>query len=193
MPDPLVDKVKGCRLRPLAYLAGTLRDLARAQMAELVDAPASGAGDRKVVEVRVLFWAPPTLRALKMLGDRRKGGPQRAFATTNCYGKMAHRRAGNPGKPSFIDGLTATGTCHGIPIHPTLVDCGLLHFAEAKRQAGEKKLFDDIETGPTGSRPVAFSKWFTQFLRACGAERSLFKSRLASRAPRRRGRSVPSE
>ncbi len=35
--------------------------LPRAQMAELVDAPASGAGDRKVVEVRVLFWAPFTL------------------------------------------------------------------------------------------------------------------------------------
>src|SRR6185312_9214744 len=29
-----------------------------AQMVKLVDAPASGAGDRKVVEVRVLFWAP---------------------------------------------------------------------------------------------------------------------------------------
>jgi hypothetical protein len=27
-------------------------------VAELVDAPASGAGDRKVVEVRVLSWAP---------------------------------------------------------------------------------------------------------------------------------------
>ena len=27
-------------------------------MAELVDAPASGAGARKGVEVRVLFWAP---------------------------------------------------------------------------------------------------------------------------------------
>src|SRR3546814_4881926 len=27
-------------------------------MAELVDAPASGAGGRKAVEVRVLFWAP---------------------------------------------------------------------------------------------------------------------------------------
>ena len=27
-------------------------------MAKLVDAPASGAGDRKVVKVRVLFWAP---------------------------------------------------------------------------------------------------------------------------------------
>src|SRR6476620_4018008 len=34
------------------------RPLPRAQMAELVDAPASGAGTRKGVEVRVLFWAP---------------------------------------------------------------------------------------------------------------------------------------
>ena len=34
------------------------RRLPRAQMAELVDAPASGAGARKGVEVRVLFWAP---------------------------------------------------------------------------------------------------------------------------------------
>ena len=30
----------------------------RAQMAELVDAPSSGGGARKGVEVRVLFWAP---------------------------------------------------------------------------------------------------------------------------------------
>ncbi len=45
-----------------------------------------------------------------------------------------------------------------IPIHPILIDCGLVHFAEAKKKAGEKKLFDDIETGSTGSRPVAFSK-----------------------------------
>lgn len=59
-----------------------------------------------------------------------------------------------------------------IPVHPVLIDCGLLHFAEAKRKAGEKKLFDDIETGSTGSRPVAFSKWFTQYLRACAAQRS---------------------
>ena len=32
----------------------------RAQMAELVDAPASGAGVLMDVEVRVLFWAPFT-------------------------------------------------------------------------------------------------------------------------------------
>lgn len=59
-----------------------------------------------------------------------------------------------------------------IPVHPTLVECGLLRFAEAKRNAGKTKLFDDIETGETGSRAVVFSKWFTQFLRACGAQQS---------------------
>jgi integrase len=68
--------------------------------------------------------------------------------------------------------LKTTASDRLIPVHPTLIDCGLLHFAAAKRKAGEKKLFDDIETGSTGSRPVAFSKWFTQFLRACGAQRS---------------------
>ena len=39
-----------------AYMGGE-----RAQVAELVDAPASGAGTRKGVEVRVLFWAPAKL------------------------------------------------------------------------------------------------------------------------------------
>ena len=40
-----------------------LRWVLVAQMAELVDAPASGAGARKGVEVRVLFWAPfPSLQ-----------------------------------------------------------------------------------------------------------------------------------
>ncbi|WP_168157323.1 hypothetical protein [Erythrobacter sp. QSSC1-22B] len=54
-----------------------------------------------------------------------------------------------------------------IPVHPKLAECGLLEFVEAKRKNAETKLFDEIETGSTGSRPVAFSKWFTQFLRAC--------------------------
>ena len=38
-----------------------------AQMAELVDAPASGAGVRKDVEVRVLFWAPYKANLLDFL------------------------------------------------------------------------------------------------------------------------------
>ena len=50
-------------------------------MAELVDAPASGAGDRKVVEVRVLFWAPFPVKT----GHRRRlasliGGERRLSA-----------------------------------------------------------------------------------------------------------------
>ena len=47
--------------------------LPRAQMAELVDAPASGAGARKGVEVRVLFWAP-FFRVRASHQDRRAGG-----------------------------------------------------------------------------------------------------------------------
>jgi hypothetical protein len=39
-------------------------------MAELVDAPASGAGDRKVVEVRVLFWAPVNHFIVLFLHDK---------------------------------------------------------------------------------------------------------------------------
>lgn len=31
-----------------------------------------------------------------------------------------------------------------IPVHPTLIECGLLSFADAKRKAGDTKLFDDI-------------------------------------------------
>ncbi len=39
-----------------SFRIGIARNLA--QMAELVDALRSGRSDRKVVEVRVLFWAP---------------------------------------------------------------------------------------------------------------------------------------
>jgi hypothetical protein len=39
-----------------------------AQMVKLVDTPASGAGDRKVVEVRVFFWAPIQTKPSLALG-----------------------------------------------------------------------------------------------------------------------------
>src|SRR5687768_703150 len=48
--------------------------LPRAQVAELVDAPASGAGARKGVEVRVLSWAPLS-RSEEKAGSR--ASPQR--------------------------------------------------------------------------------------------------------------------
>ena len=61
-----------------------------AQMAKLVDAPASGAGDRKVVEVRVLFWAPSFKTELCLLGI----APS-LMATINCaYPKLQMGAAG---------------------------------------------------------------------------------------------------
>jgi predicted lipid-binding transport protein (Tim44 family) len=59
---------------PRGRIAQTGRS--RAQMAELVDAPSSGGGARKGVEVRVLFWAPfpgfliLTIGGLCALGSR---------------------------------------------------------------------------------------------------------------------------
>ncbi len=56
-----------------------------------------------------------------------------------------------------------------VPIHRTLLNCGLVAYAEQRRRRGWVKLFEDIDEGPRGKRAVAFSKWFTQFSRACGA------------------------
>ena len=56
-----------------------------------------------------------------------------------------------------------------IPVHPTLIHCGLLAFIWESERAGRTKLFEEIDPGPRGRRAVAFSKWFTQFTRSCGA------------------------
>ncbi len=56
-----------------------------------------------------------------------------------------------------------------IPLHRNLLDCGLASYANQVSRAGEKKLFHDIDPGYKGIRGVAFSKWFTQFLRNAGA------------------------
>ena len=56
-----------------------------------------------------------------------------------------------------------------IPLHRNLIGCGLMHYVEQKRRTKSLKLFDDIDPGPRGKRAVAFSKWFAQFSRACGA------------------------
>ena len=58
-----------------------------------------------------------------------------------------------------------------IPVHPNLLDFGLLKFIEKRGQVGEVKLFGEIAPGPRGIRAVAFSKWFTLFTRKSGAAR----------------------
>jgi integrase len=59
-----------------------------------------------------------------------------------------------------------------IPIHPALIACGFLPFVRQRQLARHKKLFHEIDAGQHGKRAVAFSKWFTQFARSCGAYRS---------------------
>jgi hypothetical protein len=50
-----------------------------AQMVKLVDTPASGAGDRKVVEVRVFFWAPIQSLRLDQFQGSHKNPRKRVF------------------------------------------------------------------------------------------------------------------
>ncbi|NJC08231.1 site-specific integrase [Polymorphobacter fuscus] len=65
-----------------------------------------------------------------------------------------------------------------VPIHRTLLDLGLLAFVEGQHRDHQIKLFSEIGQGPKGARSVAFSKWFTQFLRHSGAskDRTCFHS-----------------
>jgi hypothetical protein len=49
-------------------------------MVKLVDTPASGAGDRKVVEVRVFFWAPIQSLRLDQFQSSHKNPRKRVFA-----------------------------------------------------------------------------------------------------------------
>jgi integrase len=58
-----------------------------------------------------------------------------------------------------------------IPLHPMLLELGLVAFAEEKRRQAQAKLFGEIVRGPRGVRAVAFSKWFTHFLASAGARR----------------------
>jgi hypothetical protein len=55
-----------------------------AQMAELVDAPASGAGTGNGVEVRVLFWAPLIRYGLSLSKKVRFSGPFFVSGVRRC-------------------------------------------------------------------------------------------------------------
>ncbi|MBB3941768.1 integrase [Novosphingobium fluoreni] len=56
-----------------------------------------------------------------------------------------------------------------VPVHPMLHDLGIMGFIEAKRKSGALKLFDDLPSGATGFRSVAFSRWFSRFLMSANA------------------------
>jgi integrase len=74
--------------------------------------------------------------------------------------------------------LKTTASERLIPLHPALIRLRLGDYATKLRREGQTKLFYDIEFGSRSKRSVAFSKWFTRFLRSCGAdkERTSFHS-----------------
>ncbi len=57
-----------------------------------------------------------------------------------------------------------------IPLHPELVRCGFLAFAEAQRAAGHARLFPELKHDVRGHHADAFSKWFARSLRRSGAK-----------------------
>lgn len=57
-----------------------------------------------------------------------------------------------------------------IPIHSQLVAAGFLEFVLRVKTAKQKRLFPDIEKAADGTYSSAFSKWFGNFLKACGVK-----------------------
>ena len=56
-----------------------------------------------------------------------------------------------------------------VPLHPMLLDLGIMAFVEGKRREGATKLFDDLPLGARGFRSIAFSRWFSRFLVSANA------------------------
>lgn len=67
-PQPTGRRMQFISASPLTGRLAPRKRTAVAQVAELVDAPASGAGARKGVEVRVLSWAPLFLASASKSG-----------------------------------------------------------------------------------------------------------------------------
>ena len=57
-----------------------------------------------------------------------------------------------------------------VPIHPTLLNIGIMVYVEAQRAKGVAKLFPELRRSTTGYYSDPFSKWFRRFLVAAGAD-----------------------
>ncbi|MBJ6988861.1 site-specific integrase [Devosia sp. MC521] len=57
-----------------------------------------------------------------------------------------------------------------IPIHSQLVAAGFLEFVQRATSGKQKRLFPDIDKAADGTYSSAFSKWFGNFLKACGVK-----------------------
>ncbi len=58
-----------------------------------------------------------------------------------------------------------------VPVHPMLKRIGFLDFVLEQQEAGHKRLFPEIKTGPLGNHSHGMSKWFGNFLENIGAKK----------------------
>jgi integrase len=65
-----------------------------------------------------------------------------------------------------------------VPVHPQLLDLGLMTFVASRRRGESVKLFPEIGVGATGYRSSTFSAWFARFCAKAGAssEKTCFHS-----------------
>jgi len=71
--------------------------------------------------------------------------------------------------PADGKNLKTAGSQRLVPIHPTLMDIGLLAYARERHQAGDRRLFPEITIDAFGLYSGRMSRWFARFLETCGA------------------------
>ncbi|WP_183360561.1 site-specific integrase [Geomonas limicola] len=73
--------------------------------------------------------------------------------------------------------LKTLSSCRVIPMHPRLVDFGLLEYAKSLRKKGHIRLFPELKKRRDGYSQDA-SRWFTRYRMRCGVtgERKTFHS-----------------
>jgi integrase len=58
-----------------------------------------------------------------------------------------------------------------IPIHPTVTELGFLDYVVTVKANDHERLFPELKQDARGYYSDAFQKWFSRFLRSCGADR----------------------
>lgn len=63
-----------------------------------------------------------------------------------------------------------SGTGRLVPLHPKLIELGILRYAEAQRRSGEQRLFPTLQVGQTGYYSDRPSKDFAAYLKGINAK-----------------------
>jgi len=56
-----------------------------------------------------------------------------------------------------------------VPIHPMLINLGILTYLRDREQAGDQRMFPEIAIDAFGHHSGRVSRWFSRFLATCGA------------------------